>query len=96
MYARLDLMAQALDDSHLGLGTTNIDINPPLAAALAAIRPDDPLHLQVGASQVDMSTPSGTHSERKVDLPERWVRGLAETQSLAAGLPLRAELDAIA
>lgn len=96
VYARLDLMAQALDDSHLGLGTTNIDINPPLAAALAAIRPDDPLHLQVGASQVAMSTPSGTHSERKVDLPERWVRGLAETQSLAAGLPLRAELDAIA
>ena len=69
VYARLDLMAQALDDSHLGLGTTNIDINPPLAAALAAIRPDDPLHLQVGASLVSMSTPSGTHHERQVDLP---------------------------
>ena len=95
VYARLDLLAQALDDGALGLGTTNIDINPPLAAALAAIRPADSLHLRVGPDQVQVASPSATHTERKVDLPERWVRGLAETQSLAAHLPLRAELDAL-
>jgi hypothetical protein len=96
VYARLDLLARTFDNASVGLGTTNIDINPPLALALAGIRQNDPLHLSVGPDQVDMATQQGVFSERKVKLPERWVRALAETQSLAAGLAPLASLDALA
>ena len=52
------------------------------------------MHLRVGPEAIDVRTDGERFKERKVVLPERWVRGLAETQSLAAGLELRAVLDA--
>jgi hypothetical protein len=97
VYARLDLLGRSLgDDATLGFGTTNIDINPPLALALAGIGAQDKLHLRVGPEQIEFATAGATHAERKVALPERWVRALAETQCLAAGAALRAELDGAA
>jgi hypothetical protein len=96
VYARLDLLGQTFDGAALGFGTTNIDINPPLALALAGIRQQDPLHLSVGPSGIEMTMPQGAWVERKVKLPERWVRALAETQSLAATLKERASMDGIA
>lgn len=35
MYARLDVDSSALDASHSAVGVTNVDVNPPLRAALA-------------------------------------------------------------
>lgn len=96
VYARLDLLGDALDTGTLGFGTTNVDINPPLALALASIRAQDRLHLSVGTDGIEVDTPDGGFRERKVELPERWVRALAETQSLAATLDLRATLDGAA
>ncbi|MGM9424702.1 SWIM zinc finger family protein [Hydrogenophaga sp. MI9] len=94
VYARLDLLGQCLHEGALGYGTTNIDINPPLALALAGIGAQDALHLSVGPDAVSFRTDHGTHTEHRVALPERWVRALAETQGLARGMALRAELDA--
>ncbi len=96
VHARLDLLGQSLDDAPLGFGTTNIDINPPLALALAGIGVQDRLHLSVGPEHIAFTAGTAQHTERKVALPERWVRALAETQCLASGLTLRAELDALA
>ena len=96
VYGRLDLLGESLDERALGFGTTNIDIGPALALALAGIGPRDPLQLQVGPDRVAFETAGTRHVERKVALPERWVRALAETQCLAGGLALRAELDAMA
>jgi hypothetical protein len=94
VYARLDLDGESLGNASLGFGTTNIDINPPLALALAGIQARGSLHLRVGPEAIDVNADGASFTERKVALPERWVRGLAETQSLAAGLELRAILDA--
>lgn len=96
VYARLDLLSDSFDEASLGFGTTNIDINPPLAFALAGIRSQDRLHMSVGPEQIAFQTPRGNQTEHKVKLPERWVRGLAETQVLAATLEPRAQLDAMA
>jgi SWIM zinc finger len=96
IYARLDLLGETFDEASLGFGTTNIDINPPLAQALAAIRAQDTLHLSVGPARIEVTTPEGRYEERKVKLPERWVRALAETQSIASTLELRQTLDAAA
>jgi hypothetical protein len=86
VHARLDLMAAALDGGEIGFGTTNVDINSPLRSALANVHRNETLHLSVGRDELLISTPAQSHVERKVELPDRWVRGFAETPGLAAGM----------
>ncbi|MFD0664796.1 SWIM zinc finger family protein [Thermocatellispora tengchongensis] len=94
VYARLDVLQQALDGEVVDVGTTNVDVNNPLRQALARVGGDDPLHLAVGPDEVVATTLDGAVVEKKVPLPERWVRGFAEVQVIASGFDLRAELSA--
>ena len=84
VYARFDLNRDGLGSSEVGFGTTNIDINLPLRTALARVDRSAALHLSVGKAEVRASSLSGTHVERKVALPDRWVRGFAEVPALSA------------
>ncbi|MFD3930879.1 SWIM zinc finger family protein [Streptomyces sp. NPDC058614] len=93
-YARLDVLAPGLDGDDVGHGTTNVDINSPLRRALARLGGLDPLHLTVGPDELAVTTFDGRFVEKQVPLPERWLRGFAEAQVLAAGLTLRAEVPA--
>ena len=81
--ARLDLLPGALDAPVLSAGTTNVDFNPDMRAALAGIAGLDPMHLTVGRD-VTVRTLDATVTERKVPLPPRWVRGFGEAQNAAA------------
>ncbi|WP_084958632.1 SWIM zinc finger family protein [Thermoactinospora rubra] len=90
VYARLDL--DALDGEVLDRGTTNVDVNGPLREALARVGGKDPLHLGVGPDELAVTTLDGAVVEKKVPLPDRWLRGFAEVQVIAAGFDLRAEL----
>ncbi len=94
VYARLDVLRSGLDDGEVGHGTTNVDVNNPLREALSRIGPDDPLHLRVGPEEMAVTTLDGPVVEKKVPLPDRWLRGFAEAQVIAAGFDLRAELPA--
>ncbi|MFI5679106.1 DprA-like winged helix domain-containing protein [Streptomyces cellulosae] len=94
VYARLDVLALGLDGDDVGHGTTNVDVNPPLRRALAGIGGLDPLRLAVGPEELAVRTFDGEFVEKKVPLPERWLRGFAEAQVLAAGFTLRAEIPA--
>lgn len=94
VYARLDVLRAGLDGDDIGHGTTNVDVNNPLREALSRIRPADPLHLAVGPDALEVTGFDGPLVEKKVPLPERWLRGFAETQVVAAGFDLRAELGA--
>ncbi|RCG20204.1 SWIM zinc finger family protein [Sphaerisporangium album] len=96
VYARLDLMGQALDGEVFGRGTTNVDVNGPLREALARVGGRDPLHLGVGADELAVTTMDGAVIEKKVPLPERWLRGFAEVQVIASGFDLRAEASGMA
>ena len=78
VYARFDLDRAAFDGPVDVHGTTNIDVNPPLRSALARIGARDPVHLEVGHDEVTVATLDGRVIEKKVPLPERWVRGFAE------------------
>ena len=82
VHARFDLLRDGLGSSEVGFGTTNVDVNQPLRTALARIDRTDPLHLAVGADQLRASSLAATYLEPKVPLPDRWVRGLAETSQL--------------
>lgn len=86
VHARLDLLGTGLDGGEIGFGTTNVDINNPLRSALANVHRNELLHLSVGRDELVISTQAESHVERKVELPDRWVRGFAETPGLAAGM----------
>jgi hypothetical protein len=94
VYARLDMLGDALDGDEIGHGTTNVDVNIPLRDALTRVGPGDPLRLEVGPDEMTVTTFDGPVVEKKVPLPERWLRGFAETQVIASGFDLRAELPA--
>jgi hypothetical protein len=94
VYARLDVLSEALDGEVHDRGTTNVDVNGPLREALARVGGADPLHLAVGPDELAVTTLDGPVVEKKVPLPERWLRGFAEVQVLAARFDLRAELAA--
>ncbi|MEV7479513.1 SWIM zinc finger family protein [Streptomyces halstedii] len=94
VYARLDVLREGLDGGGTDHGTTNVDINHPLREALSRITADDPLHLRVGPDEMAVTTMDGPLVEKKVPLPDRWLRGFAEAQVVSAGFDLRAELPA--
>jgi len=93
VYARFDLMPDGIDSGEVGFGTTNVDVNAPLRAALASVPRGELLHLAVGSDELRVSTPEESHAERKVPLPDRWVRGFAETPLLSRATATGMELS---
>jgi len=93
-YARLDVLGGGLDGEIVGRGTTNVDVNPPLYTALTRVGGGDPLRLSVGPDELTVTTLDGAVVEKKVPLPGRWLRSLAEVPAIAAGFAPRAELAA--
>ncbi|MFF3855367.1 SWIM zinc finger family protein [Micromonospora sp. NPDC002575] len=94
VYARLDALPEGLDGDVLEHGTTNVDVNNPLREALSRVGGLDPLRLSVGPDDLTVETMDGAVVEKKVPLPQRWLRGFAEVQVLAAGFEPRAQLPA--
>ena len=52
VYARLDLEPALLDGARDDGGTTNVDFNPPMRAALAGVRDADAMLMNVGHDEV--------------------------------------------
>ena len=96
VHARFDVMPDGLDTAGATPGTVNVDFNEPMRAALARVTARSPLHLQVGLDAVAVSTLEGEAVERRVPLPERWIKGFSEVQLAVAGLQPALELDAVA
>jgi hypothetical protein len=93
VHARLDLPPDALQAAPVASGTTNVDFNPPMRAALAgAVATAGQLLLKVGDEHVVAVTESVSVTERKVRLPARWVKGFGEVSALHAGMRLVADI----
>ena len=93
VYARADLPAESFSRSIQGRGTTNVDFNTPMRAALARLRAGDSVKLAVGADEVLLSQSSGSVVEKKVTLPVRWVKGFTEVQAYQPALDKRFEVS---
>ncbi len=91
-YARVDLLPEALAGEMVGHGTTNVDFNPPMCAALARLRSGDCVGLQVGGERLELIRQNETIVERKVALPLRWLKGFVEVQAYAARMQCRLEV----
>jgi hypothetical protein len=86
VYARLDLLPGFVDGTFLGTGTTNVDLGAQVRAALAGVTADAALDLELGADDLAVEIDGARHEERRVALPQRWVRGFAETQAILASM----------
>ncbi|WP_380169600.1 SWIM zinc finger family protein [Jannaschia sp. R86511] len=94
VYARFDVSERGLDGEVLDRGTTNVDVNPPLQAALSRVRGREPLHLSVGPEALEVTTLDRSVVEQKVPLPQRWLRGFAEAPVALARMTPRGEVTA--
>ena len=93
VYARADIGAAALAPRDARHGTTNVDFNAPLRAALARVRDNDPLAIRVGVDGVAVDAGGDPVVERRVALPLRWIRGFLEVQAVQRRMTPRLRLD---
>lgn len=91
-YARVDLRPEALAGESHDRGTTNVDFNPPMRAAIARIRDADRVGLRVGDEAVEIERAGQTTVERKVKLPVRWLKGFVEVQAYQSRMTRRLEV----
>jgi len=94
VYARVDVHPEAMDGDWASHGTTNVDFNPPMRAALGRIGATDRVGLTVGTDRVEISRGEETVVERKVKLPMRWLKGFIEVQAYQSRLRLSLDLSA--
>ena len=80
VYARVDVLPEGLDGEFLENGTTNVDFNQPMIAALGSIRPNEKIMLSVGEKEVGLYKEEKKIVERKVPLPVKWIKGLGTVQ----------------
>lgn len=95
VYARLDLLENAIDGEFLASGTTNVDFNEPMLNALNAVKKTEKMVLGVGSKEVSLSTSKGKVVEKKVRLPERWIKGLTSVQLYLAGMEEKFRLNKV-
>ena len=95
MYARVFLPhSQLVAVDEPTLGTTNIDFSALMEREFDRVRSYRPMNLKVGLKSVDFTTEAATVQEEKIPLPETWVRGLVEIQSVLSLSPIEFELSA--
>jgi hypothetical protein len=80
VYARVDFDQRAFHELEQSFGTTNVDFNSAMISQLARLGQLDDAKLSVSRDQVALETPQTKVIERKVTLPERWIRGFGEVQ----------------
>ena len=93
VYGRVDLDVAELDGEVARRGTTNVDFNAEMRAQLAKVGDVTPLHVEVGAEAVTVTSEHGAVVERKVALPVRWVKGFGEVGVAQSRLEPRLELS---
>lgn len=96
VHARLDLLPAAFEAPPVASGTTNVDFNEVMRAALAGAAISGPLLLSVGSDELVVDVAGSSVTERKVPLPDRWLKGFGEVQALARQMRPIGELSGAA
>ncbi|MBC8043824.1 MAG: hypothetical protein IAF08_10320 [Rhizobacter sp.] len=84
-YGRVSVPSRLLETfGQTDYGTTNIDFSLGLANEIYRVRSYRPAWLKVAFDKVELSTDAGSNVEKKIDLPESWVRGFLQVQSASS------------
>jgi len=93
LYARLDITDGALNAVIVEHGTTNVDFNPPMISMLNRVSASDDVSFSVGDRELSVTRGDEVIRERKVKLPERWVRGFCEAATYQKRLEFAIRLE---
>lgn len=93
VYARTDVLPDGHDGDFLENGTTNVDFNSPMIAALGSVRRKEQMMLSVGKKEVGIYKKGQKVIERKVPLPTKWIKGLTTVQIYFSDTDLRHEFN---
>ncbi len=88
VYTRLDMKPQAIDGEFIASGTTNVDFNEPMLNAFNMIQKNERVTLAVGDKEMQVITERTKAIERKVKLPDRWIKGLSSVQLYLSDMEL--------
>ncbi|MFO0744427.1 MAG: SWIM zinc finger family protein [Myxococcota bacterium] len=94
-YARVDLGPEAYAGDVVGQGTTNVDFNADMRAALALVKDGERVRLSVGADRLTLERAGAAVIERQVPLPERWLRSFLEVQAYQAHMAPRLDVSGL-
>jgi len=95
VYVRLDMKPEAIDGEFIANGTTNVDFNEPMLNALNAIQKNERVTLAVGQKELQVITSKAKGVEKKVSLPNRWIKGLTSVQLYLEDMDLKFQLNKI-
>ena len=95
-YIRLDIDASGFLAEAATPGTVNVDFRDDMRAALGQVRRDSQLRLTISTDTVRVEHQGKGVVEKKVPLPLRWVKGLAEVQTHQASMLHSIRLSKIA
>lgn len=95
VYARLDILKEGIDGDFIQSGCTNVDFNDLSIRAFNTLGRTDQLIMGVGSKSLDIITSKSKSKEKKVSLPDRWIKGLGNVQVYLSEMDLQFELNRI-
>ncbi len=81
VYGRIDILSDGFKTSKMAPGTTNVDFQSEMRAALTTVRNNSKMSLSVSSHEFELTHNQNTIIEKKVKLPLRWLKGFSEVQS---------------
>ena len=93
VYARVGLRNDVLDGDFLQSGCTNIDFNDVTVRAFNAVTASEKMILGIGQKQTHFITEKHKSVEKKVTLPNRWIKGLGNVQVYLSEMELAYRLN---
>ncbi len=93
VYAKVDVLPDGHDGELIASGTTNVDFNPPMIAALGSFNKRSKITLSVGKESVGVHYEGKNVVEKKVPLPTKWIKGLTAVQLYMSASEKRMQLN---
>ncbi|CAA6829160.1 MAG: Unknown protein [uncultured Aureispira sp.] len=86
VYAKVDILPNAIEGEFLQQGTTHVDFNTEMIAALSQVGKEEAVFLSVGKKEFVLQKGNQKTVEKKVSLPLRWIKGMTTVQILSAAM----------
>jgi hypothetical protein len=95
VYARMDVFKDGIDGEFIRTGCTNVDFNDLTVRAFNSVSRNEKLVMGIGSKVLKIITEKISSSEKKVSLPDRWIRGLGNVQVYLSQMELAFRLNKI-
>jgi hypothetical protein len=95
VYTRIDVLKEGIDGEFIQSGCTNVDFNDATIRAFNSVGRNEKLLIAVGSKEIQVITENAATTEKKVNLPDRWIKGLGNVQVYLSQMNLIFKLNRI-